>query len=69
MPDVLPIAIASWRSSDMMLVWVVLCVLPLVLLYRLAKQHLWLVFGGAANSPNPFATPARYDVSSDHSHS
>ena len=44
----------------MVLVWVVLLVLPLLLLYRLAKQHLWLILGSPYSTPNPFASPARY---------
>ena len=42
-----------------MLVWVLWLVLPLLLLYRLAKQHLWLILGSPNSTPNPFSSPAR----------
>ena len=44
----------------MLLVWVILLLLFVaVLVYGLAKQHLWLILGGRDNSPNPFEQPAR----------
>ena len=41
-----------------MFVWLVVF-LAVVLLYRLARFHLWLIFGSASGSQNPFQKAAR----------